>query len=314
MKKFLLSFGFCFSLFFSYAQCVVSFKGNNGGGSCDPLPGGGVATGTIAICFDVAVTTATAPDITCVRDNSTGQIITDLTFILLEVDANGCAVYCYYEGPNKINNLFGANTSYKFCTSFPGTTVPACPEQIPLPVNFKSFTAVRNHSTVGITWVTSTEQNNVGFELQRKIGSSNWVSVAYIPSQAAGGNSNSALTYSYNDLNPTRGITQYRIRQIDLDGKAKLSFIQSVRGEGQHSKIIVYPNPSMDGKVNVLFDEVDAVRDISLLDMNGRTVKQWRGITNNTLQIDNLVQGIYNLRVVNRETGVQSIEKIMVKR
>jgi len=48
--------------------------------------------------------------------------------------------------------------------------------------------------------------------------------------------------------------------------------------------------------------------------MNGRTVKQWKSITNNNLQIENLTPGFYNLRIVVRETGEQAIEKIVVSK
>jgi len=52
----------------------------------------------------------------------------------------------------------------------------------------------------------------------------------------------------------------------------------------------------------------------SLIDMNGRAVKQWKNITNNNLQIENLTPGLYNLRIIIRETGEQAIEKIVVNK
>jgi len=313
MKKILLSIVFCFSLFFAYAQCVVSFRGNNGGGNCDPLANGDVATGTITICFDVPVTEATAPDIACVFDNTNQQFITNLTFVLLHIDNQGCAVYCYYEGPNNTNNLFGANTSYTFCTNDPSGQ-PSCPEEGALPVNFKSFRAVRNHSNVGLTWVTAQEQNNAGFEIQRLIGNSGWQKVAYVVTQTQGGNSNSDLTYTYNELNKSKGITQYRLRQVDIDSRSKLSYIRAVRGEGQNVRTIIYPNPATGGRVNVALEDIVGSFDVSLLDLNGRIVKEWRRLTNNSIQIENLIPGIYNLRILARETGEQSVEKIVVAR
>ena len=44
-----------------------------------------------------------------------------------------------------------------------------------LPINLKSFTAARNHSNVGLKWETALEENNKGFEIQRKIGAGGWV-------------------------------------------------------------------------------------------------------------------------------------------
>lgn len=183
-----------------------------------------------------------------------------------------------------------------------------------LPVNFQSFTATRTRNTVALAWTTASEQNNSGFEVERQIGTAGWQSVYFVPSQALSGNSSSALNYTYNDANATKGISNYRIRQIDLDGKMKYSPIRSVRGEGQLFKTIIYPNPSSEGKVNVVFENTSGTRDLSLMDISGRTVKQWSGITNNNLVIDNLNPGFYQLRIVLRETGEQSVEKIVVNK
>lgn len=183
-----------------------------------------------------------------------------------------------------------------------------------LPVNLKSFTAVRDRSNVSLKWETVTEENNLGFEIQRMIGVGQWQKVAFVNSQANAGNSSSLLTYEFNDYNPTKGITQYRLKQMDIDGKSAYSNIRSVRGDGQKGKTIVYPNPSNDGKVNVVFEDVNVIRDISLIDMNGRTIKQWKGISNNTIQMDNLVPGFYTVRIVNTETGEQDVEKIIVNK
>jgi hypothetical protein len=184
----------------------------------------------------------------------------------------------------------------------------------PLPVGLKSFTAVRNHSNVNVAWVTSYEQNSSGFEVQRQIGGGNWQTLAFVPTKAQYGYSKTDLSYNYTDVNSAKAISNYRIAMIDLDGKTKYSEIRSVRGEGQIGKIIVYPNPSFDGKVKVVFDNVSGIRDISLMDVNGRIVKQWKDVSNNNLQIDNLTPGFYSLRVIIQETGEQSIEKIVVNK
>lgn len=179
-----------------------------------------------------------------------------------------------------------------------------------LPVTFSSFTAKRDKDKVALQWETSLEQNNNGFALERSYNG-NWTQIAFIPSQAANGNSTSKLVYKYEDINTAKSISQYRIRQIDFDGRFEYSVIRSVAGEGQLGKLIVYPNPSDNGKVSVVFEETKGLHDASLIDISGKTVKQWKGISNN-FTIDNLNPGLYHLRVLSRETGRQTIEKILV--
>ncbi|MBL7747673.1 MAG: T9SS type A sorting domain-containing protein [Chitinophagaceae bacterium] len=183
-----------------------------------------------------------------------------------------------------------------------------------LPVELSSFSATRNRSNVLLKWDTKTEQNNSGFAVERNTGNSIWQEIAFVRSLAAGGNSSAELQYQYVDLNTYKGITQYRIRQIDLDNRSKYSDIRSVRGEGQPGKTVIYPNPTSNGKVNILFEEANIARDISVLDMSGRAIKILKGITSNNVVIENLTPGMYSVRIVTVATGEQVVEKIVVNK
>jgi hypothetical protein len=182
-----------------------------------------------------------------------------------------------------------------------------------LPVTFGSFTATRNHSTVVVKWETVTEINNSGFAIERNINGT-WEQVGYVTSQATNGNSIAPLYYQFNDLNNTKGITQYRVKQIDIDAKGKYTDIRAVRGEDQSGSVIIYPNPTNDGKVNIVFEDANVTRDIAVSDMSGRTVKQMRGVTNNNITIENLNPGMYTVRIVAPATGDQIVQKIVVNK
>ena len=183
-----------------------------------------------------------------------------------------------------------------------------------LPVKMTYFNAVRNGENVKLTWQTTFEQNNTGFEIQRFTGAGGWQDVGFASTKAANGNSGSSLNYEFTDINTTKGITQYRLKQIDKDNRSAYSLIRSVRGVGQKSNTIIYPNPSGDGKVNVVFDDASGIHDVSLIDVSGKTLKQWKGVTNNNIQIDNLNTGFYTVRIVNVETGEQVVEKFIVNK
>jgi hypothetical protein len=185
--------------------------------------------------------------------------------------------------------------------------------QTTLPVAFQSFTAVRNHSNVILKWATSQESNSSGFAVERNTNGI-WQEITFVPSQAPGGTSNDLLSYQYLDANNNKGISQYRIRQVDFDNKSKYTEIRTVRGEAQIGKIIVYPNPTFDGKVKVSFEDVSILRDVSLMDMNGRVLYQWKALRDNNITIENLFPGMYTLRVVVPESGEQTVQKIVVNK
>ena len=183
-----------------------------------------------------------------------------------------------------------------------------------LPVKLISFNATRSGQNVNLTWQTATEQNNTGFEIQRLMSAGGWQDVGFVSTKAVNGNSNAALNYQFTDINTTKGVTQYRLKQVDKDNHSAYSVIRSVRGDGQKANTIIYPNPSGDGKVNIVFDDANSPRDVSLIDVSGKTLKQWKGVTNNNIRIDNLNSGFYTVRIVNIETGEQSIEKFIVNK
>ncbi len=186
--------------------------------------------------------------------------------------------------------------------------------QASLPVTFKSFTSTRNHSIVTLNWETAFEQNNNGFAIERNTNG-NWEQIGWIASAAMNGNSTDNLSYSFVDrTNTSKGISQYRLRQVDIDAKATLSEIRTVRGDGQIGKITIYPNPTADGKVNILFDDANVVRNVTVSDMSGRTVKEFRAINNNNLTISNLQPGMYTVKIVVAETGEQAVQKIVVNK
>jgi hypothetical protein len=192
------------------------------------------------------------------------------------------------------------------------TFVPSA-ECSTLPVSFKSFNAKRVNNQVTLTWETAMESNNRGFSVQRNTGGG-WVEVSFVESKANGGNSNAIISYDFTETNTQKSVTQYRLMQVDIDGKSKVSEIRSVRGLSQVSKNMIYPNPSNDGSVSIIFDDERGNRDVLISDMGGRIIKQYRNVSATTLRVDQLNPGMYSVRVINQSTGTQSNEKLVINR
>ncbi|RPD45153.1 T9SS type A sorting domain-containing protein [Paracnuella aquatica] len=183
-----------------------------------------------------------------------------------------------------------------------------------LPVKFTSFTAARNKANkqqVDLTWTTAQEQNNKGFYLQRKTGNE-WKDVAFVFSAAEGGNSSEALTYRFKDANTHPGVSQYRLLQVDLDGKATYSNIVSLMGDTPKSSVVIYPNPAVGGNVNLVFADGESAKQVLVSDLSGRVVQQARNITTASHAISGLKTGFYTIKVTNTKTGETVVEKIIV--
>ena len=181
-----------------------------------------------------------------------------------------------------------------------------------LPVRLSSFTAERrNASQIELRWTTATEQSNRGFYVQRKNGAA-WDNVAFVFSAADDGNSATPLNYAYRDNNKNKGLGQYRLQQVDLDGKVTYSDVRTVQDETAKVHMQVYPNPSQNGSATITFDAA-ADREVAVLDAGGRTVRQ-QHTTAITVVVDNLSDGFYSIRVTNRTTGEVRVEKLMVRK
>jgi hypothetical protein len=87
-----------------------------------------------------------------------------------------------------------------------------------VPVELTSFTASINQKIVTLNWITATETNNLGFEIERKLKNQEWATIGFIEGN---GTTTEQQNYSYADdysLLPYEGTVLYRLKQVDLDG------------------------------------------------------------------------------------------------
>ena len=183
----------------------------------------------------------------------------------------------------------------------------------PLPVSFTSFTAKQLTDKVLLNWQTANEQNNRGFEIQRKRTGGSFETIAFVPTQAKAGNSNVLLNYQFYDMDNVKGTgLYYRIKQLDMDGYSNFSEIRYIKKEGSALELMIYPNPSK-GMVNIILPVTTSTVDMLLKDMAGKVIKRWNGINSDHLVLTDLKAGIYVLNVFVRETGEMKLNKIIVQ-
>lgn len=111
-----------------------------------------------------------------------------------------------------------------------------------LPVELASFTATFVENTVKLKWITATETNNLGFEIQRSQDKTTFRKVGFVR-----GNGTTAVphNYSFMDSDLILGLYYYRLKQIDTDGAFSYSSIieASVEPPTVFSLKQNYPNP-----------------------------------------------------------------------
>jgi len=126
---------------------------------------------------------------------------------------------------NHTDNTYGLQVDWMYVRKFndPEPTIEMGEEEAnPLPVELNSFSASVVGTKVNLRWMTETEVNNYGFEIERASSSpvQGWTKIGFVEGN---GNSNSPKYYSFEDNNLTAGKYSYRLKQIDTDGQFEYS-------------------------------------------------------------------------------------------
>jgi hypothetical protein len=136
-------------------------------------------------------------------------------------------VQFYLTGDNNDHATFDACPDDQNTTAWSGvqTTLQNYSMNITVPVEIVSFTVTTNLNNVIINWMTATEINNHGFEVQRSMDGAIFNTIAFIK-----GNGTTTISnrYSYTDANLYNGKHFYRLKQIDFDGNSTFSNIIEV--------------------------------------------------------------------------------------
>jgi hypothetical protein len=182
-----------------------------------------------------------------------------------------------------------------------------------LPVQLSGFTVSKHGLDAQLQWSTASEQNNKGFEIQRSSDGSKWNAIGFVN---GAGNSQSNLSYQFNDKNPGLGKYYYRLKQIDLDGNSKYSDIATITFNDRLSLELKqnHPNPfNNTTTIDIIIPQSGRIK-ILLYDQMGRLVRQLMDETKSagayqvTMDRNGLGAGMYYYKL---DTKDQSIIKKM---
>ena len=171
-----------------------------------------------------------------------------------------------------------------------------------LPVTLLNLSASPAASKVTVRWTTSSEINNLGFEVQRSTDGNSWTTLGFV--QGAG-NSSTTRSYSYLDNNLEPRKYYYKLKQIDIDQHYKYSSIVTATLNGKADFVLEqnFPNPfTTQTTIQFTMPKRETVT-ISLFDMNGRVLKTLINGTKEagshviTLNTGTLPKGIYYYRM-----------------
>jgi len=126
------------------------------------------------------------------------------------------------------------------CTTFVDLTYQV---DQPLPVELSSFSSTVTGRDVLLNWVTTSEKNNSGFDIERSEISNQWIKVGNVE----GNNSTTNQSdYTFSDKKLNSGSFRYRLKQVDFNGNFEYFELSNEVVIGVPVKFDLvqnYPNP-----------------------------------------------------------------------
>ena len=177
-----------------------------------------------------------------------------------------------------------------------------------LPLTWGVFTATPINKTVQLEWSTLQEANTSHFVIEYAASGQAFTPVGTV---SAAGNSSTTSFYSFTHAMPSLAASnQYRIRQVDLDGRSTYSSVRSVRFNEPSMGVQAWPNPMHD-VLNLTINKPGI--NILIADLNGKIVRSVPAATGTrSMDVRNLSAGIYSLIIYENQqrTGSQKLIKI----
>jgi photosystem II stability/assembly factor-like uncharacterized protein len=185
-----------------------------------------------------------------------------------------------------------------------------------IPVELASFTASVNGDDVTLSWITATELNNSGFQVERKTGEENWVELGFVQGK---GTTTETQVYTFIDKDLISGKYNYRIKQIDFNGSHKyydLNEEVEIAAPNSYDLSQNYPNPFNPTTKIKYSVPVEGFVNIAVFNILGEKVAnlvnsiQKAGKYELSFDATNLSSGMYIYRM---ESGnYVSIKKMMI--
>lgn len=176
---------------------------------------------------------------------------------------------------------------------------------VALPVTLVEFDVRKEGSTASLAWSTTAETNSDRFEIERSANGKAWRKIGTV---ASNGESKVLVKYTFTDASPLNGENLYRLKMIDKDESFAYSSIRNATFD-EVSKQLVYPNPARDV---VYIKNAENVKAVSVMDLNGNTLREVAGITQEgTFRVDRLNAGMYIVKVIHKN-GLVTSQKIVV--
>lgn len=170
--------------------------------------------------------------------------------------------------------------------------------------NLNSFELIKSSiSTAEVKFVVNSERNGLKYEIERSLDGISYSVIGQLP---AVGKSNQPTSYSFNDTNPFKDKSFYRIRYINKNNQSLNSYSQVIDFSNLVNygiqKLTIFPNPATD-YVEVNMSPVPVT--LTIFNLNGQVIKLSKYEIGERIRqnVSDLKNGMYILELRNSQTN-----------
>ena len=180
-----------------------------------------------------------------------------------------------------------------------------------LPIKLSSFTAAEKMNDIRLTWSTSQEYNNKGFDVEYSIDGRSYYSIGYVP--AKGSYLLQGANYEYLHRNVNNSFNYYRLKQYDIDGRFTFSKIVKII-KSINEDIKVLSNPIHQTLRFHFAGSVPWGTQLTIYDINGiKVISKMINVNpvTNSLDLSGISSGTY---IIKWEigNGVEKVAKVIL--
>ncbi|MCB0634671.1 MAG: T9SS type A sorting domain-containing protein, partial [Lewinella sp.] len=158
-----------------------------------------------------------------------------------------------------------------------------------LPVELADFGYHLADGIVVLNWLTVSELNNLGFEVEYAKDGLHWQQIGFVEGY---GTTTDIHHYEFPHYGSSEGTNYYRLKQLDYDGKYEYSNILSVslNSQWEQGAWILYPNPTK-GELTVNGDLSD-LPFVRIMNNSGVLIREF-ALSEPRVDISDLPEGMY---------------------
>ncbi len=140
-------------------------------------------------------------------------------------------------------------------------------QQNPLPVKLIQFHGINNGLHTTLKWVTASEKNLIGFEVQKSEDGINYETIGLVKAV----NQNSTTKYNFNENKLIYNKNYYRLKIIENSGVeySNVVVVSSEHLPSNGSLVKLYPNPA-DRELNVVLTPNNNIQKVNIFDIHGK--------------------------------------------